>query len=148
MLRLVQFVRFRPSVDEQRVGHDISLNAVKFHLPKHHFCLVQSGRFHPRSDERVVGDEGRREIPPTREREQRAHGVGTVDAIAFLEAHGVALVEPEIDVDGVLLNLRFTAVGYPGAMSPLTFEDVIFNDGEPQVNVIDGRVELSIAAAD
>lgn len=47
-----------------------------------------------------------------------------------------------IDKDGVLLNLRFTAVGSAGSVSPLTFERIMFNDGEPKVSVADGRVEL------
>jgi N-acetylneuraminic acid mutarotase len=51
-----------------------------------------------------------------------------------------------IDADGVLLNLRFTAVGQEGSVSPLTFERIMFNDGEPAVMVTDGRVETSSAA--
>ena len=48
-----------------------------------------------------------------------------------------------IDADGVLLNLRFMAVGKPGTVSPLTFEGIIFNEGERKVNTTDGQVELS-----
>jgi uncharacterized delta-60 repeat protein len=47
-----------------------------------------------------------------------------------------------ISEDGVFLNLRFTAVGTGGTVSPLTFERLMFNDGEPGVSVADGRVEL------
>jgi uncharacterized delta-60 repeat protein len=47
-----------------------------------------------------------------------------------------------IDENGVLLNLRFTPVGSAGSVSPLTFERMMFNDGEPRVSVADGRVEL------
>ena len=47
-----------------------------------------------------------------------------------------------IDNDGVLLNLRFTAVGAPGSVSPLTFERIMFNEGEPRVMTADGKVEL------
>ncbi|MBK8465355.1 MAG: hypothetical protein IPL32_05945 [Chloracidobacterium sp.] len=47
-----------------------------------------------------------------------------------------------IDENGVLLNLRFTAVGKPGSMSPLTWERIIFNEGEPRVTTLDGQVEL------
>jgi hypothetical protein len=47
-----------------------------------------------------------------------------------------------IESDGVLLNLRFTAVGPVGSVSPLTFERIMFNDGVPNVSVADGRVEL------
>ena len=35
-----------------------------------------------------------------------------------------------IDEDGVLLNLRFAAIGTTGSDSPLTFERIVFNDGE------------------
>ena len=47
-----------------------------------------------------------------------------------------------IEGDGVLLNFRFAAVGSAGSSSPLTFERVMFNDGEPRASVADGRVEL------
>ncbi len=47
-----------------------------------------------------------------------------------------------IDQNGVLLNLRFTAVGGAGSVSLLTFERMMFNEGEPHVSVADGRVEL------
>jgi hypothetical protein len=44
--------------------------------------------------------------------------------------------------DGVLLNLRFTAVGAAGSVSPLTFERIIFNEGEPRVNTTGGMIEV------
>jgi len=47
-----------------------------------------------------------------------------------------------ITEDGVLLNLKFIAVGEPGLVSPLTFERIMFNEGESQVSVADGRIEL------
>ena len=47
-----------------------------------------------------------------------------------------------IEADGVLLNLRFTSVGAAGAVSPLTFEQILFNEGESRLMVADGRVEL------
>ena len=47
-----------------------------------------------------------------------------------------------IDKDGVLLNLRFAAVGNSGSVSPLLFERIMFNEGGPRVNVADGRIEL------
>jgi len=47
-----------------------------------------------------------------------------------------------IDENGVLLNLRFTAVGAAGSVSPLTFERIMFNEGEATVSVTDGRIEL------
>ncbi len=48
-----------------------------------------------------------------------------------------------IEENGVLLNLRFTSVGTSGAISPLTWERIIFNDGEPAVMTTDGAVELA-----
>ncbi len=47
-----------------------------------------------------------------------------------------------ISSDGVLLNLRFTAVGKAGSVSPISFERMLFNEGEPRVSTDDGRVEL------
>ncbi|MBK8467273.1 MAG: DUF11 domain-containing protein [Chloracidobacterium sp.] len=47
-----------------------------------------------------------------------------------------------IDADGVLLNLRFSSVGAPGSVSPLSFERIMFNEGESRVVVADGRIEL------
>ena len=48
-----------------------------------------------------------------------------------------------IDSDGVLLNLRFAAVGKPGSVSPLTFQRIMFNEGDPGTTATDGHVELS-----
>ena len=45
--------------------------------------------------------------------------------------------------DGILLNLRFIAVGAPGTFSPLVFERIMFNEGGPKVIVTVGQVELS-----
>ncbi len=47
-----------------------------------------------------------------------------------------------IDENGVLLNLRFTIVGEAGLISPLTFENIMFNEGEPNVSISDGSVKL------
>lgn len=47
-----------------------------------------------------------------------------------------------IEGDGVLLNFRFTPVGPSGSTSPLIFEKLLFNEGEPQVTTIDGKIEL------
>jgi N-acetylneuraminic acid mutarotase len=47
-----------------------------------------------------------------------------------------------ISNDGVLLNLRFMAVGKVGSVSPLSFERIMFNEGEPRVSTADGQVEL------
>ena len=51
-----------------------------------------------------------------------------------------------IDSNGLLLNLKFTAVGAPGSVSPLTWERVIFNEGDPGTLTTDGAVELSASA--
>ena len=47
-----------------------------------------------------------------------------------------------IDENGLLLNLKFTAVGKAGSVSPLAFERLVFNEGEPMVSVTDGQIEL------
>ena len=53
-----------------------------------------------------------------------------------------------IDGNGALLNLRFVAVGSAGLVSPLTFERIIFNEGDPETTVTSGKVELSASTAD
>lgn len=47
-----------------------------------------------------------------------------------------------INENGLLLNLRFAVVGAVGSVSPLVFERMMFNEGEPRVCVSDGRIEL------
>ena len=47
-----------------------------------------------------------------------------------------------IGMDGVLLNLRFTAVGKAGSASGLMLERIMFNEGESKVSLTDGKVEL------
>jgi len=47
-----------------------------------------------------------------------------------------------MDDDGVLLKLRFMAVGNAGSVSPLVWERIMFNEGESGVTVVDGKVEL------
>ena len=44
--------------------------------------------------------------------------------------------------DGILLNLRFNAVGASGSLSPITWERVMFNEGEPRASKANGKVEL------
>jgi len=46
-----------------------------------------------------------------------------------------------IDENGVLLNLRFTAIGASGSVSPLTFERIMFNEGEP-MTATNGEVRI------
>ncbi len=47
-----------------------------------------------------------------------------------------------IDSEGVLLYLRFTAVGGSGSISPLTLEKMMFNEGSYQTTTTDGLVEI------
>jgi uncharacterized delta-60 repeat protein len=47
-----------------------------------------------------------------------------------------------INENGVLLNLRFTPVGKPGSSSTLSFDRIMFNEGEPRVSTTDGHIEL------
>jgi len=49
----------------------------------------------------------------------------------------------EIDSNGVLLNLRFKAVGAPGTVSPLTWDSILFNEGDPRATMTDGQIEIS-----
>jgi hypothetical protein len=51
-----------------------------------------------------------------------------------------------ISDSGILLDLRFTAVGAPGTVSPLMWERFIFNE-DPATTVTDGQVELSNAGS-
>lgn len=51
-----------------------------------------------------------------------------------------------IDQDGVLLNLRFTAVGKAGMISPLAWERIMFNEGKSGTVAIDGQVQLTAAS--
>jgi len=58
----------------------------------------------------------------------------------------VAVYGPtQIDSNGLLFNLRFTAVGAAGTVSPLTFEQMVFNEGDLETVVTNGEVELSNA---
>lgn len=53
-----------------------------------------------------------------------------------------------IESNGILLNLRFIAVGAPGSATALTFDKMMFNEGEPKISVTSGSVKLSTAAFD
>jgi hypothetical protein len=48
-----------------------------------------------------------------------------------------------VDDRGVLLNLKFTVIGEPGSFSPLTWESIMFNEGDPQATATDGQVQIS-----
>lgn len=45
--------------------------------------------------------------------------------------------------NGVLVNLRFAIVGGAGSISPITFERILFNEGEPRATPVDGQVILN-----
>lgn len=47
-----------------------------------------------------------------------------------------------IEENGVLFNLRFTSVGDVGSASALSFERIVFNEGEPRASITDGKIEL------
>ena len=47
-----------------------------------------------------------------------------------------------IDGNGLLLNLKFSAVGAAGAVSPLTWERIMFNEGDLETFVTNGRIEI------
>ena len=48
-----------------------------------------------------------------------------------------------IDETGLLLNLRFKAVGDTGSTSVLKWEQIIFNDGEPPITATDGQITIN-----
>ncbi len=53
-----------------------------------------------------------------------------------------------IDTNGVLLNLRFTTVGAPGSSTPLTWQRMMFNEGDSKVVVTDGKIDLCAEISD
>ncbi|MBK8467297.1 MAG: hypothetical protein IPL32_15880 [Chloracidobacterium sp.] len=53
-----------------------------------------------------------------------------------------------INEDGVLLNLRFLAVGAEGTVSQLTFERIMFNEGDPAANLVIGIIKVSAVEID
>jgi len=48
-----------------------------------------------------------------------------------------------IEANGVLLNLRFQAIGASGSVSSLKWERIIFNDDNYLANTVDGTIEIS-----
>lgn len=44
---------------------------------------------------------------------------------------------------GILLNLRFTAIGSAGYVTPLTFKGLMLNEGEPLSRATDGEIRIS-----
>ncbi|MBK8467481.1 MAG: hypothetical protein IPL32_16820 [Chloracidobacterium sp.] len=49
--------------------------------------------------------------------------------------------------NGTLLNFHFTAVGNPFDVSPITWENFMFNEGGIRMNIVDGEVRLTPAVA-
>ena len=49
-----------------------------------------------------------------------------------------------IEENGLLLNFRFTAVGTPGSMSDLSFERIMFNEGESRIVLTNGAVKVLV----
>ncbi|HTK38875.1 MAG TPA: cohesin domain-containing protein [Pyrinomonadaceae bacterium] len=52
-----------------------------------------------------------------------------------------------INGSGVLMNLKFTAVGAQGTVSPLTVNSFMFNEGIPQNSITNGQVTVQIVTA-
>jgi Carboxypeptidase regulatory-like domain len=52
----------------------------------------------------------------------------------------------DLKENDVLLNLRFTAIGAPGTMSPLALDRIMLNEGDPMTTAAAGQVTLSAAA--
>ncbi len=53
-----------------------------------------------------------------------------------------------IDEDGVLLDLRFTAIGMPGSVTNLKWERFLLNEGGPLNTTFDGFIQLTEASPD
>ncbi|MBK8464832.1 MAG: hypothetical protein IPL32_03295 [Chloracidobacterium sp.] len=74
---------------------------------------------------------------------------GSLFTVANAETPGLLRVvvygAMPLEGSGVLLNLRFTAVGAAGSVSPLTWERIMLNEGSPRLTATDGLVELSTA---
>jgi hypothetical protein len=47
-----------------------------------------------------------------------------------------------VNGNGVLLNLKFIAVGAPGTVTPLTLERMMFNEGDPKATANEGWIKL------
>ena len=75
-----------------------------------------------------------------------------LSAVANADESGILRVAvygaEAINENGVLLNLKFTAIGAPGAVSPLTWDKIMLNEGEPLTTAAFGQVELSADAPD
>lgn len=45
--------------------------------------------------------------------------------------------------NGILLNLKFITIGAVGSVSPLIWEKIMFNDGEPRTAAANGWVKIN-----
>ena len=74
---------------------------------------------------------------------------GSLSAVANAQTPGslrVAVFGPwPVTDDGVLLNLRFTAVGEPGSVSHLRWENLLLNEGNPRALPVDGQIAIAAA---
>ena len=52
-----------------------------------------------------------------------------------------------INGSGILMNLRFNAVGAAGSVSPITWERFMFNDGSTRAMVTDGQIAVSATSS-
>ncbi len=50
--------------------------------------------------------------------------------------------------NGVLMNLKFTAIGTLGSVSPIRWTRIMLNEGSPRVTTTDGQVEISSTIED
>jgi hypothetical protein len=66
--------------------------------------------------------------------------VGVIRVVVF----GAAPLESK----GLLLNLKFTALGETGSSSPLAFQNFMFNEGEIRSATIDGNVQITAQPED
>jgi hypothetical protein len=48
---------------------------------------------------------------------------------------------------GTLFNFKFNAVGTPGQISPLTWQNFQFNEGNPDDNAVNGQVRLTVLSS-
>ena len=50
--------------------------------------------------------------------------------------------------NGLLMNLKFSAIGNAGSVSPLRWTRILLNEGTPHATNVDGEVKISSAMAD
>ncbi len=60
---------------------------------------------------------------------------GTLRVVFFSSTHRTG--------SGTLFRFRFTAVGDPGEVSPLTWSNFMFNEGDPAADLVNGSVTLT-----